>query len=118
MHTATPETLLEFLRNEEARRNRVAATAAAALAACQDREQAIHVPLELDGAIWSAEVERFDERGIDLIVDSQALGNREPSSPAAIRFLPEHGRMLRAPGQLTQGCPLARDRVRVSFALE
>ena len=118
MHAATAETLLEFLKNEDAQRNRVATATAEAIAACRDREQTIRVPLELDGAIWSAEVERFDERAIDLIVDSQALGDISSSGPAAIRFLPENGRMMRASGQLTHGCPLAQDRVRVSFTLE
>ncbi len=103
--------LLDFLRHEQAQREQLQTPDGTAPG------DAIRVPLELEGAIWSAIVERFDDARVDLIVDSQALANIGDLDQAAIHYLPETGAMQRTAGRITAQDRIARDRIRLNFEL-
>ncbi len=78
---------------------------------------ALRVPLEIDGALWSAVVERIADRSIALIVDREALGGLDDAVEGAIHFQPDNAVMQSARGQVTASDLLGGQRVRLNFEL-
>jgi len=77
----------------------------------------MRVPLELDGALWSAVVERIAGRSLALIVDGDALASMDEPADGAIHYQPDNDTMRRAPGRVTASDMLAGRRVRLNFEL-
>ncbi len=111
-----PPTLIEYLQAETAVMEH----------AGRDRESSadmsapsnpIRVPLELGGAVWSAEVEAFQAKLLKLVVDREALAEVSTKLPASIRYQPDNHAMITTDGWVTSGEDLTRDKVRLNFEL-
>jgi len=115
MNRTSSASLLQFLQREssacEAERTSEP-DAAVALA-----EPELRVPVELDGALWSAVVEKIAERSIALIVDREAVGTLDDTVEGAIHYQPDNAAMQRARGQVTTSDLLNGRRVRLNFEL-
>lgn len=105
--------LLQYLRQESAAYEPARADEGAVAV----EEPALRVPLELDGALWSAVVERIAGRSIALIVDREALGALADPVEGAIHYQPDNAAMQCARGQVTAADVLAGQRVRLNFEL-
>lgn len=115
--TKPSPTLLQFLQNE-IRSIDAAPTPAEAHPTSTDLpKRGLRVPIELDGALWSAEVEHVDRKQLRLIVDRQAVAEPLEAFEAAIQYQPENGAMHRTSGKVTSGGFLPENRVRLNFDL-
>ncbi len=77
----------------------------------------IRVPLEVDGTVWSAEVEKMTNDRLSLIVDREALHRMHEHQEGAIRFQPDNSAMLSVPGRITSDGFMESNRVRLNFKL-
>ena len=113
---STP-TLLDFLREEASLLESSIPAADCESAGSGPETASIRVPLELDGCIWSAEVEEVQERHVHLIVDRDAVQQMDEKLEAAIHYQPCNSAMQRTAGMVTSGGFLSSNRVRLNFEL-
>jgi hypothetical protein len=115
MHTHTTGDLLSYLRHESSLDT--ASPACSTLDADTGDMSRLRVPLELDGALWSAVVERIADQSIALIVDGEAVSTLGVEMDGAIHYQPAGDLMQRAPGHVTAADVLTGQRVRLNFKL-
>ena len=111
--------LVEFLRAEAHRLDSTIETLSEPTRQANEVElqEAIRVPLELDGAIWSAVVTEVEEDLVHLVVDEEAIGAMEDRVDAAIHYQPDNCDMQRTCGRITALGRLSHDHVAVDFRL-
>lgn len=116
MHTQAPADLLGYLHDESVPIGEMSPDDTAG-AVEVDSSSALRVPLELEGAIWSAIVERIANRSIQLIVDRAAAAHVSSEHDAAIHYQPNNCAMQQASGRITRVDRLAGQKLRLNFEL-
>lgn len=121
MPTESTSDLIEYLQ-DETHTDCCAATSSRCTASQPNAANALRVPLELEGAIWSAVVDRIADRSIELIVDQAAAAHlaamqASAQRDAAIHFQPNNGAMRQAIGSITRIDHLTDQRLRLNFEL-
>lgn len=113
MDTSKSTVLLDHLRSETARMGGAAGRRAEDAAGVRE----LRVPLEIDGALWSAVVERIAERSLDLIVDREAISDVTEDADGRIHYQPDNAAMQSFTGRVVPADTLAGQRVRLNFEL-
>lgn len=118
MSPATPSpTLLQFLREEIRALDAEHMPAEIDAPAHWPSDGPFRVPLELGGALWSAEVEEIEPGSLQLIVDRQAIEEPDARIEGTIQYQPENCPMRRVTGTVTAGGFLPSNRIRLNFEL-